>query len=269
LINLLEEQLKARREKRAFALVTLVKTQGTTPRSVGSKMLVFEDGSIIGTIGGGVLERQAAEDALRCIKSRSKELREYENRSPEPGAACGGTITAYIEADEGVSQLVVCGAGHVGGCLIKLAALLQYHVTAIDTRQNEMIEENVREADRFVGAESFYEGIRSLDVSPGAYYLVSTYGHAQDAEALAAVLEKEAAYIGMLGSPGKISAIYGKLREKGFCEEAIASIHAPVGLHIGGESPMEIAVSIMAEMQMVRYSGSGRPLKSMRQLQLI
>ena len=261
MMDILQAQLKAREENKAYALVTLVKAEGATPRGAGSKMIVFEDGSFDGTIGGGVLEKQAIEDAVICVQSGDKILKEYENRSGEPGSPCGGVIMVFIEPERTAPELVVCGAGHVGGCLIRLATTLGYHITAIDTRDTEIMVENVKLADRFIHVDDFYQDVKALKIKAGAFYLVSTYGHAEDADALAAALEKDAAYIGMMGSPVKIESLFSKLREKGYSETQLAFVHTPVGLQIGGETPPEIALSIMAEMQMVRYGGTGRSLK--------
>ena len=260
-MDILEAQLKARQEKKKYALVTLVKTEGATPRGVGSKMIVFADGSFEGSIGGGVLEKQVIHDAIQCAKDGGKALNVYENRAEEAGSPCGGLITVFIESEQGPPELVVCGAGHVGGCLINLASTLGYRITAVDTRNTEMTAENTKNADSFILVEDFYQGIKSLDMEPGAFYLVSTYGHASDGEALAAVLEKDAAYIGMMGSPIKIKTLFSNLREKGYTEAQLALVNAPVGLRIGGETPPEIALSIMAEIQMTRYGGTGRRMK--------
>ena len=260
-MDILQAQLKASQEKKTYALVTLVKTEGATPRGVGSKMLVFADGTFEGSIGGGVLEKQVITDSVRCINNREKALREYENRDEEAGSPCGGLITVFIEPEFGAPELVVAGAGHVGGCLIRLASMLGYRITVVDTRDTEMTAENVKQADCFVLVDDFYKGIKSLNSGTGAFYLVSTYSHETDGQALAAVLEKEAAYIGMMGSPIKIKTLFGQLKEKGYNEAQLASINAPVGLNIGGGTPPEIALSIAAEMQMVRYNGTGHPLK--------
>ena len=260
-MDLLQAQLEARSEKKTYALVTLVKTAGATPRSVGSKMIVFEDGSFVGTIGGGDLEKQVIADAIGCLKDFSKMLKEYENRTEEDVSPCGGIITVFIETEQGAPQLVVCGAGHVGGAIINLASTLGYHITAIDTRDTEMTMENTKNADKFVLVDDFYESVKALNIAPGAFYLVSTYGHAEDGEALAAVLEKDPAYIGMMGGAPKISSLFSKLRERGFDDKQLAFIHAPVGLDIGGETPPEIAVSIMSEMQKIRYGGTGNSMK--------
>ena len=260
-MNILQAQLKAQQEKKSYALVTVVKTEGATPRGVGSKMIVFADGSFEGTIGGGVLEKQVVGDAAQCVKNQGKMLKEYENRVENAASPCGGVITVFIESEQGAPELVVCGAGHVGGSVTRLAAMLGYRVTVIDTRDTEMTAENAKQADRFVLVDDFYSGIKSLDTTPQAFYLVSTYGHEEDCEALAATLEKDARYIGMMGSPIKIQTLFTKLRDKGYDEAALSSIHTPVGLNIGGETPAEIAVSIIAEMQMIRYGGTGRPMK--------
>jgi len=228
---------------------------------VGSKMIVFTDGSSEGSIGGGVLEKQVIQDAVQCVKEGIKTLNVYENRAEEKDSPCGGLITVFIEPEKSAPELVVCGAGHVGSSVIKVATTLGYRITALDTRDTDMTMKNVRHADSFILVENFYHGIKSLDIGPHAFYLICTYSHGTDGEALAATLEKDAAYIGMMGSPVKIESVFTKLREKGYTETQLASINAPVGLHIGGETPPEIAISIMAEMQMIRYSGTGRSLK--------
>lgn len=263
-MDIFDAQLKARQGKKPHALVTIVKTSGVTPRGAGSKMIVYADASFEGTIGGGVLEKQAVADAVNCIAIGEKTLKEYENRAGEAGSPCGGVITVFIEPVEGAPELVVAGAGHVGGRLIALAAALGYRVTAIDTRDTAITAENVKQADRFVRVDDFYEGIRALGVGKGAYYLVSTYSHETDAFALAAALEKDSSYIGMMGSSVKIASLFAKLREKGYSDGQLAAVHAPVGLNIGGETPEEIALSIMAEIQMTRYGGTGLPLKSVK-----
>ena len=264
MLSILEQQLKAQKEGRAVVLATVVKTQGSTPRGVGSKMMVLSDGSVIGTVGGGVLEKQVIEDALKCLKAGGAELREYENKTSESGPACGGLITVYMEADNDRPRLVVCGAGHVGGEVIRLGGILGYDITALDTRANDdIILKNASGADRFITADTFDEVISSLEISPGAFYLVSTYGHAHDAEALAAVLKKAPKYVGMMGSPGKIRAIFEKLKGQGVKDGELGMVHTPIGLDIGGETPPEIALSIMAEMQMARYGGTGKHLKEL------
>ena len=260
-MDILQAQLSAQQEKKAYALVTLVKAEGVTPRGVGSKMVVFSEDHVHGSVGGGVLEKQVVRDAVRCIKNQETMLKAYENRAEEEGSPCGGVIMVFIDPSKAAPELVVCGAGHVGGCVVRVASTLGYRITMVDTRDTETTAENARASDALVLCEDFYGGVKSLEVGHKAFYLISTYGHAQDCDALAAALEKEAAYIGMLGSKTKIRTLFEKLREKGYSEEQLASVNTPVGLDIGGETPEEIAVSIVAEMQMVRYGKTGSMLK--------
>jgi xanthine dehydrogenase accessory factor len=260
MLDLLDKQLDARKKGRRYALVTIVRTEGAAPRDVGAKMLVLDDGTVFGSVGGGAIEKAVIEDAVKCIGGRTKILKEYENEAEDAG--CGGNVVIFIESEETVPRLVVCGAGHVGGAVIKLGAMLQFNITAIDTRNTADILEHVKDAVHFVHTESFQKGIRDLDIGAGALFLVSTFSHATDAEALAAVLKKEPAYAGMMGSKTKIKTICDKLKKQGFTDAEIDFVHAPVGLDIGGSTPNEIAFSIVSEMQMARYARGGGSIKN-------
>lgn len=264
-MQLLKQQSAAWQEKRAYTLATIVETQGETPRSVGSKMMVLEDGTICGTIGGGVLEGQVQADALDCLKTGSPILKHYENRSVTGISPCGGRITVFLEPCLPRPQLVVVGAGHVGAALIRLSSQFDYSVTAVDTRDTDITRENVKCADAFYLTKDFSEDLLRLPLPEHAFYLVSTYGHEEDCEALASVLQKNPQYVGMMGSPVKIRSIFHRLKERGFSEEQLHFVHTPVGLDIGGETPMEIALSILSEIQMVRYRKTGASLSTGRE----
>lgn len=262
--SFLEDQLRADRSGRPYVLATVVETKGSTPRSVGSRMLVFVDGTITGTVGGGALEQQVIDDAVSLVGTSTKGLRTYSNQVEGAEPACGGTITVYLEASAATPRLVVCGAGHVGAAVIRLASGLGWDITVIDPREDGFVQENAEAADRLLRVESFAQGIADLEIAPGGFFLVSTFSHDEDRNALAAALRKDAAYIGMMGSPGKIAGIMRALGEQGFSDEELAGVYTPVGLDIGGENPAEIAVSIVSEMQMVRYGKSGRPGRDLR-----
>ena len=260
MIHLLEEQLAAKQEGRPYAVATVVKVMGSTPRGVGVKMVVYEDGSIVGTVGGGYIEQAVIKDAVASIKKGNCMLKEYEN-SYGLGPNCGGLATVYIDVEKTVPLLVICGLGHVGAAVARTAAMMNWEIIGIDTREEESILENAKITDRFDRVDDFREGIRTLQVPSGAFYLVSTYSHDTDAEAMAGVLEKEPKYAGMMGSPGKIKAVREKLIGYGYEEKQLDFIHAPVGLDIGGATPPEIGISIMGEIQMIRYGGTGKPLR--------
>lgn len=254
MINIVEEQAKAQKNNQAYVLATIVETRGVTPRSIGSKMMVLEDGTIIGTIGGGVLEEQVAQDAQEVLKKSTKMMKKYENKSQSELSPCGGTISVFLETYRNNTSLVICGAGHVGAAVINIASMLNYHITVLDTRDTELTRNNAKNANRLELIEEFYEGIKAMEIPEESYILVSTYSHETDCEALAAALDKKAAYIGMMGSAVKIKSIFKKLLEKGFTQEQLDFVHTPVGLDIGGETPEEIALSILAQMQGIKYN---------------
>ncbi|MEL7602780.1 MAG: XdhC/CoxI family protein [Bacillota bacterium] len=266
--SMLLEQLRAQENGRAYALVTLIKAEGSTPRSSG-KMLVYTDGSISGTIGGGQAERRAIRDAVACIAKRQNAFLEYDitEENKAHGMLCGGNVSVYIEVCAQKPRLILCGAGHVGGALIPVAKTAGFEVTLLDSRPKEVIQEKIDNADRFIPVEEFGKGIEQLELEPGAFFVIATFGHMHDGEALYAALQKQAAYIGMIGSRSKVGKLFDTLMERGVTAEQLAAVYSPVGLDIGGETPEEVAISIMAEILMVKYGASGRHMREKRDWQ--
>ena len=260
--ELLLEQLKAGKAGKNHAAVTILHAEGSTPRSSG-KMLVFADGKTIGTIGGGEVERLAAEDARKALQEGGNLCKEY-RLTPDKngiGMTCGGSVTVFIEVYLAKPRLIMCGAGHVGGALISLAQFCGFEVTLLDTRPDEYIQDKIDLADRYIHAENFYDGLMQIEISAPAYIVIATFGHSGDGEALDAALQKESAYIGMVGSKKKIAALFEKLRAKGYSDAQLQKVYTPVGLDIGSETPEEIALSIMAEIMMVKKGGSAKHLR--------
>lgn len=252
--DLLLEQLQARKDRKNYALVTIVDSFGSTPRTNG-KMLVYENGLSKGTVGGGFHEQMAKRDAVECITGGQNALKRYEIKSPAAasGAVCAGGITVFIEVFRTAPLLVVCGGGHVGRSLIRIAKEVGFDVLLVDTRDAEAIAESVAMADRFEKVPDFESGLRALDIEPTAYYVLCSYSHATDCASLHAVLDKEWSYVGMVGSRAKIGAIFSQMREFGYSDARLAEIHTPIGLALGGETPAEIAVAIMAEIIAVQH----------------
>ena len=236
-------------------MVTLVETEGTA-RTHG-KMLVLADGSIYGTVGGGAGERLAIRDAVQLLEQGKNAVRSYQLDSPlsAAGKACGGSLTVFIEScPDTRPHLVMVGGGHVGLALIRAAKLTGFAVTLADTRGEQEIGQAIAAADRFLLLENFGSALAAQKLPAGAYYVVATYSHATDGEALGGVLQHtDAAYVGMIGSRRKIEALYEKLMAAGVTEKQLAAVHAPIGLALGGEAPEEIAVAILAELLMTRY----------------
>lgn len=251
--ELLERQVAADRSGQAYATATIVDTAGSTARSYG-KLLVLEDGSSFGTIGGGIAELRAKKDALACIQSGQNLLKHYEVETSlaGEGLTCFGGLTVFIEVFCAKPLLVVCGGGHVGASLMRIAKLTGFELLLFDDRSEELIAEAVQLADRFVRVSSFDADVAAYDIRPGAYFVVCGHSHLQDGDALKAALGKEAAYVGMLGSQKKIRALFDRLRGQGISEEQLRAVYTPIGLNVGGETPQELAVGILAQILMVR-----------------
>ncbi len=234
------------------ALVTIISSEGSTPRETGAKMLVKNDGSIIGSIGGGSLEWSAKNEALRVIRTgKSKRM----NYSLQPGEdadmICGGDVEIFIEPIMCPPSLYICGGGHIGLALTKIGRLCGFRVIVIDDRPEYASKERFPEADRTV--VSAYEDLfRVVKVDQSGYIVIVTHGHKGDEVALAGALRTPARYIGMIGSRKKIASVYDRLVEKGISREALNRVHSPIGLNIYAQTPEEIAVSIMAEIIAIR-----------------
>jgi len=255
--------LKAKKENKAYAIATVVKTEGNTPRSAGAKMLVFADGSIVGSVGGGIVEKQTVADCLKAIQSGVDSLKTYSAISQEiaqKGMVCGNNMTIFIEPGERLPYLYLCGCGHVAQAVLPLAKSMGYYVVAIDARDISGYEEALAPADELHILESF-DKIGELDFVPGSAFIACSFSHKTDGDILNVILSKSPSYVGMLGGKPKIEALFSKLKENGYSEETLMQIHAPIGLDIGGEKPAEIAVSIMAEIQAARYGGTCRPMR--------
>jgi len=243
----------------AAALVTIVSARGSTPQRVGAKMLVFADGRIVGTIGGGCYENDAFWKARDAIASRKPLLLHYElsdDFAQETGLICGGQMDVYIEPIEPSPELYIVGAGHVGFHLARLAHEVGFRVHVVDDR------EKFANADRFphaveVVADDIPAWLARTALAPHAYAVIVTRGHVNDLEALRALVSRELRYLGLIGSRAKVARVYDALVADGVAAERLASVHAPIGLDIGAVTPQEIAVSILAELIAVKHGKIG------------
>lgn len=262
-----QKVLKAKKENKVYAVASVVQTEGNTPRKPGAKMLVLADGTTHGTIGGGIVEKQAIADCMIAIRSGQTMLKTYSAISPEiveKGMVCGNNMTIFIEPGERLPYLYLCGCGHVAQAVLPLAKSMGYYVVAIDARDISGYEEALAPADELHILESF-DKIGDLEFVPGSAFIACSFSHKTDGDILNVILSKEPSYVGMLGGKPKIRALFTKLRENGYSEEVLKQIHAPIGLDIGGEKPAEIAVSIMAEILAARNGGSCRPMRDIMQ----
>ena len=258
LCDLLQEQADSLRAGKEFAVVTIVEADQLARTS--GKMIVYADGSISGTVGGGMWEQVARADALEAIKNGKNMVKTYTfaEEFQKAGFRHDGRMEAFIEVfrDESL-QLVVVGGGHVGNAVIRAARMVGFTVTLVDTRGEDIIGDSIRLADRFISLGSF-EDVAKVQLPRDPYYVISTYGHMVDGAALGAVLSREdAKYIGMLGGRKKITAIYEKLEAAGFDRAQLEKVHSPIGLDLGGETPEELSIGIVAEIMAVKNGRSG------------
>jgi xanthine dehydrogenase accessory factor len=237
------------------ALVTIVSTTGSTPQRVGAKMVVFQDGRTVGTIGGGCYENDAFWKAREAINTRRPELIHYElsdDFAQETGLICGGQMDVYIEPIEPSPELYVIGAGHVGYHLARLAAEVGFRVHVVDDR------EKFANAERFPSAaevvvDDIPSWIDRANLPSHAYAVIVTRGHTNDLEALRVLAPRQLRYLGLIGSRAKVARIYDALVADGMAPQALERVHAPIGLDIGAVTPQEIAVSILAELIAVKH----------------
>ena len=234
----------------AVALVTVVRAQGSTPQRVGARMLVFEDGRTIGTIGGGCYEQDACGKARLALQTGRPFLAHYDlndDFAEEQGLICGGQMDVFIEPVAPTPRVCIVGAGHVGYHTAQLAATVGFRVVVVDDRASFADAARFPTAER-VDVADIPEWLRTTDLGPRDYLVIVTRGHREDLDAMRAALGRETAYLGLIGSRAKIARLYARLGEDGLDGSRLAHVHAPIGLDLGAVSPEEIAVSIVAEL---------------------
>jgi xanthine dehydrogenase accessory factor len=237
----------------AAALCTIVSSRGSTPRHTTSKMLVYPDGHILGTVGGGEVENRVIKEALKAISDRTPRLLEYTMADPDRGdpGVCGGQLEIYVEPIIPKPMLVVVGVGHVGKAVAHLAKWLGFVVAVSDDRADFCTPIAVPDSDYFFPVP-LEELSKQMNINPWTYIVLTTRGVDVDIRGLPSILETQAGYIGVIGSKRRWATTTKKLIEAGIQSEMLQKVHSPIGLNIHAETPEEIAVSIMAEIIKLR-----------------
>lgn len=241
------------------ALVIITKTKGSCPRGVGTMMLVNGDGHLLGgTIGGGVSESKAAIEAAKCLKQGiSKSIRyELEINSSDPqelAVLCGGEVEVFIRVFKQANHLLIAGAGHIALALYRLAKVLGYFITIIDDRPEMLTRERFPDADELISGDIVTE-LKRYSTNELTSIVICTYQHTLDEATLATAIVKPSRYLGMVGSRKKVALCFQHLEAQGVALEDLSKIHTPIGLNLGGETPEEIALAILAEIQAVKYA---------------
>ncbi len=251
----------AQREGRAAALATVVQTQGSVPRQAGSKMLIWPDGNIVGTVGGGEVEALAIREAQAAILDGKTRMLSYnltDLSSGDPGV-CGGTVTLFVEPLRQPPTVVVIGCGHVGRALAELAKWMEFRVIVMDDRPGFATAEQIPGMDGYIEAPPA-ELVQRLEITSQTCIAAVTRGLVVDQALLPALLATRAPYIGLIGSRRRWAMTVKALTEQGISQADLDRVHSPIGLELGAETPKEIAVSIMAEIVMALHGGTGQPM---------
>jgi len=262
--DIFEEIVKIRAEGGRAALATITSIKGSTPRAEGSKMLVRSDGSILGSIGGGSLEAQVCREAREVITDGRSRVLQFDltgKEVAEEGMICGGNMEVFGEPIMIKPVLYIFGGGHISFFIAKIGKMLGFKLVVIDDREEFASPDRFPEADETIARdlEDVFPGLR---ITASSYIVIVTRGHLLDEKVLEWAVKTDAGYVGMIGSRKKNRTIFTHLESRGISKELLETVHAPIGLDIHAETPEEIAVSIMAEIIMVRRETESSGLKT-------
>jgi xanthine dehydrogenase accessory factor len=258
-----EAALAAQRDGLLAALATVVQTEGSVPRQAGSKMLVWPDGRIVGTVGGGQMEARVIRAALDALTNGQTLLVRYNlaelgGGDAKPGQ---GTLTVFIEPLKPPPTLVVIGCGHVGKAVAELAKWMDFRVIVADDRPGYATAEQIPGMDGYVEAPPDRLADH-VTINAQTCIVALTRSSALDEQFLPALLASDTPYIGLIGSRKRWEWTAQALAERGIAPDALARVHSPVGLDLNAETPKEIALSILAEIVMVLHGGQGGSLRN-------
>jgi len=264
-LDLFEEIVRMRRAGQRGALATIVHTNGSIPSYESSRMLVRDDGSIAGTIGGGCVEAEvwaAAKEVMQKEAPRKMVFNLNNEASYDNGLICGGTLEVFVEPILPQPILYLFGGGHVSTAVAKAASSAGFAVGIVDDR------EAFANAQRFPMAQeihsSYEDAFQKIEPNASTYLVIVTRGHKDDMNVLAWAVRTEARYIGMIGSKRKVISVYKALEKEGYRADEFERVYAPMGLEIGALSPEEIAISIVAELIAVRRNSSAHAHKKLQ-----
>jgi len=249
-VGIFHEINEAREGNERFALCTVVQTRGSTPRKVGAKMIVFRSARIIGSIGGGNLEKKVIENAISQIKEHQPKLYRHDLLH-QHNMCCGGSVDIYIEPIVKMKKLYIFGAGHTGRALARIASPLDFEVYVVDDRKEYL--DGIDSDDINKMNMDYGKVLPSLPFDDDTFVVIMTYEHGHDRDILSYCLKQPYAYLGMIGSIRKV-----EMTKKMFAEAELATkeelekVDMPMGIDIGAETPEEIAISIMAKLIAVR-----------------
>lgn len=256
-MNIFTEAAKLEEQNYPFALAQIVDSRGSTPRH-SAQMLVHQDGTTIGTIGGGMVERKVIDEALLALQEKKPRMfhgRMARSGADAVGSDCGGAMSVFISVHGLRPRLVLIGAGHVNRAVAQSAALLGFEIVVADIYRESLNPALFPPSVQLIHSDSFTAAVDALAIQPDNFVLIATNN--QDREALDKLIEMPVAWLGLLASRRKVQLFIRQMRDNGIREESLSRLHAPVGFDIGAETPQEIAISVLAEVLQVKNKASG------------
>lgn len=249
------------KEGKTFAVATVIRADGSVPRHEGSKMLILPGGAIEGTVGGGNMENRVIQEAIDCMDNGEIKVLEFAFRDVEKGdvGVCGGEMEVLVEPVKPRATVVVVGGGHVGKSVAHLAHWLGYRVVVSDDRSEFATPEAAPGADEYIQC-TLSELPEKIAIDDQTYIMLTTRGAPVDVEGLPKILETQAAYIGVIGSRRRWELTAKELQEQGISAQSLARVTSPMGLELNAETPEEIALSLMAQIVMLRRRGTGESM---------
>ena len=258
---LFKARQEAEEKNRPYAILHVIGIKGATPAVVGKAMLVMADGSTTGTIGGGLMERNAVSDAVEALKTgRSSYTRSYDGGGHEEETlVCSPhTVDVYCEIRRKEMIAVIVGNGHVGSKMAELLKFLGIYTILYDRQEAYADNPFASECHH---CEDYRQTLAEADIPEGAYCFIGTDSHESDKDALAGILKRKPRYIAMLGSRRKVTTVCETLAAEGIDPSELGALHSPAGLKIANKQPEEVALSIVAEMLMIKNGGDGSSMR--------
>lgn len=242
--EIIQSLIDIHEQKKAAVLCIITESSGSTPRKAGSKMLVYPDGSIKGSVGGGSIEHTVIEEAMKLMHSQQVKTCEY-NLGEDLGMQCGGHTNVYFEAINASPRLIIFGAGHIGKILSEMAMPFGFDIIMVDNRE-ELLDQNWAGATLIV--KDFVQAYQEIDFRKNDFVVVTTYKHEYDQAIVAYISSQPHAYLGMMASKRKAALAQKIWKESGISQDNIDKIFSPIGLKMQCETPKEIALSILAQL---------------------
>jgi xanthine dehydrogenase accessory factor len=259
-MDVYDEMLRLRKRGQKCALATIVQVRGSIPSYESAKLLVREDGTMAGTIGGGCVEAEvwnAAREVIETEKPKHLSFNLGQDAAYDNGLICGGQLDVFVEPIIPPPRAFIFGAGHISKSLCKVASMAGFSITVVDDREQFANRERFPEAGEVFAGE-YEEIFPKLEINESCYLIIVTRGHRDDMRVLRWAAEQPARYVAMIGSKRKVIGVIKELEKDGVAREKLERIFAPMGLEIGAVSPEEIAVSVAAEMIAVRRNAGSQ-----------